>query len=514
MLPGQIRPTADHNAKDLISLDKNQYLIDLELDQLRNKIESEPQQTLQVAEQCLARSKQLDYSDGIIQALIILSRCHWLEHNHGQGLKTIKQALSYQNSLDTDDYVPEILHIHALHFWGQAKFYTAQQFWINALEQAALVDEHDIMIECLIGLGNVWRTTGEHKLAASTHELAVKVANNTRIHWLEGKARILWAWDLYLLNQFVDMLTVLDGAEEVLQGHQDRTWQAEVWDFRALALLGLERLSDADEATKRAHDLAVKHDLVWMTAHSYISRARLEMLRHNLDEASRLLHAAELSADDADNRELLAQICYQQSLIAEERGDYRSALQAFRHYRLHSTRMLRDQTVQIGLDKARMSKDQLEQRARKLINRIRTQFEYDPEKHLSNMVSETYWWEQLVQFKAELNHANHSVITILHPDPYFLDICTELVHTLCASQDLLSRLSSHRLGLLVKEKDRAAQKLYQTLQQMLEIYPWQRKGLHHEMPDIQLYDILSFPFTLEQLEQIQTQEKSYGSPTQ
>lgn len=165
-------------------MDKSQYLLELEIDQLRHRIESEPQQVLAVAEQCLSRATQLGFSDGILQSLIIMSRCLWCNMDYRRGLKTIKQAFTYQNSLDTDDYLPEILHVHALHFWGQAKYYTAQQFWINALEQAALVDENEILIECLIGLGNVWRITNEYKLAASTHELAVKVANNTRIHWL------------------------------------------------------------------------------------------------------------------------------------------------------------------------------------------------------------------------------------------------------------------------------------------------------------------------------------------
>jgi len=495
-------------------LDKSQYLLELEIDQLRHRIESEPQQVLAVAEQCLSRATQLGFSDGILQSLIIMSRCLWCNMDYRRGLKTIKQAFTYQNSLDTDDYLPEILHVHALHFWGQAKYYTAQQFWINALEQAALVDENEILIECLIGLGNVWRITNEYKLAASTHELAVKVANNTRIHWLEGKARILWAWDLYLLEQYVDMLTVLDGAEEVLRGHSDRTWQAEVWDFRGLALLGLESLADAEDATQRAHELAVKHDLVWMKAHSYISRARLELLRKNLDKASKLLHAAEVSAEKFDNGELLSQICFQQSRVAEESGDFKSALEAFRKYRKFSITMLREQTILVGRDKARASKRQMEQRARKLINRVRSQHEYDPEKHLSNVVSETYWWEQMMEFKAELQHSSHSVIVIQHRDPHFLDVCTELVHSLCAHNDLLSRISSQRLGLLLAEKDEAAEQVYQTLLNMIEIYPWQRKELSGEMPNVTLHSILSFPFTLEQLEEMSLQEESYGSPTQ
>ncbi len=51
----------------------------------------------------------------------------------------------------------------------------------------------EIQIECLIGLGNIWRMTHEYKLARSTHQLAVKVANISRIGWLRSRARILLA---------------------------------------------------------------------------------------------------------------------------------------------------------------------------------------------------------------------------------------------------------------------------------------------------------------------------------
>lgn len=49
---------------------------------------------------------------------------------------------------------------------------------------------------------------------------------------------------------------------------------------------------------------------------------------------------------------------------------------------------------------------------------------------------------------------------------------------------------------------------------MIEIYPWHRKGLDGPLPKITLQDILSFPFTLEQLIDSQAQEASYGNPAQ
>ncbi|WP_394126403.1 hypothetical protein [Vibrio hepatarius] len=495
-------------------MDKSQRLLEVEIEQLKDKIESEPEKVWAIAEQCAARSAQILYPEGEIQSLIIMSRCAWCSMDYRKGLKYIKEAHSKLSALDTDDLLPEILHIHALHYWGQAKYYSAQQYWINALEQSALVDEVEVQLEALIGLGNVWRITHEYQLAKSTHELAVKVANNARIPWLEGKARILLAWDLYLLNNFVEMLSVLDGATEALRHHSDKTWLAEVWDFRGLALLGLERIEDAEEATNKAHELAIQHNLVWMKTHSFISRARVELLRKRPNAAAKLLIQAEQSAVAFDNGELLSQICFQQSRVAEESGNFKLALEAFQKYRKHSTTMLREQTARVSNDKARASKRQLEQRARKLINRIRGQHEFDPEKQMTQMVSETYWWEQLILFKTELKRSNHSIIIIQHPDSQYLDVCAELTHSICNKQDMLSRISSDRLGLLLADKGEAALSVFQVLAKMIEIYPWQRKGLECSLPKVIYQDILSFPFTLEQLEESQKQEELHGNDTQ
>ncbi len=482
-------------------MDKSQIQLEDELTLLKGQITAQPESTLRKAELCRVKAVQILFIEAEIKALLIMSHCYWCLMDYRQGLKLIKAAYDKQVQLDTDDHLPEILHIFALQYWGQAKYYSAQQYWINALEQSSLVDNIDIQIESLIGLGNVWRITNEHKLAASTHELAVKVANNVRIAWLEGKARILLAWDYYLLKDYIKMLTVLDGATEVLQNHNDSTWQAEIWDFKGLALLGLERLDAAEIATKKAHQLAVEHDLTWMKAHSFISRARLELLRKNTENATQLLLAAEDSARQFDNGELLSQICFQQSQVAEELGDFEAAFNAFQKYRHYALKMLKEQRFQVSRDKAHGSKRKLEQRARKLINHIRSHHEYDPEKQLSNVVSETYWWEQLVLFKCKLKQSNSSVIVISHSQPAFLDACTELVHSLTTSNDLVSRLSSNRLAMLIADNEQAATELYKTVKTMISIYPWERRGLKGSKPALYMQDVLSFPFTLEQLEQ-------------
>lgn len=494
-------------------MDKSLYLLENEIEQLKRRLESDPEEVQIQAEQCLARSKQIHYPKCTIMCLMILSRCSWHLNKFGTGLRYAREALTAQNRLDNDDLLPEILHLQALHYWGEGKYFTSQQYWIKALEQAALEEQVEMEIECLLGLGNIWRANHDYQLACSTHALAVRVANSARFARLEARSRILWAWDHYLLNNFAEMLSVLDGAMELMDDIKDSKWCAEAWDFRALALIGLERLEDAEKAAQTAHDIASANNLTWVRSHSYISRARLEMLRGNIDEAAQLLESAEKYADSANDGELLSQIYYQQSVVSEQKKQFKTTYYAFKKYRSLSIQLLKDQTAREGRDKAHTSKRQLEQRARKLINRVRTQYEYDPEKLLSNVVSETYWWEQLVLFKTQLKSSNHSVIIIHHFDSRYIDICTELTHSLCTQHDLVSRLSGEYLGLLLDDKGETAENIHTILQKMIAIYPWKRQGLEPASPTVRLEDILSFPFTLDQLEQNTLEDEANGRVT-
>jgi hypothetical protein len=52
----------------------------------------------------------------------------------------------------------------------------------------------------------------------------------------------------------------------------------------------------------------------------------------------------------------------------------------------------------------------------------------------------------------------------------------------------------------VNERGEAAQHMFDVLEKMIEIYPWERKKLHGALPDATLHTIVSFPFTLELLE--------------
>ncbi|MZI94600.1 hypothetical protein F9817_15510 [Vibrio sp. CAIM 722] len=480
------------------------------IQRLTNRLVQDPEQVLTDAHDCLLQAKTYNDNAATLQCLLLITQSSWRLKELKASLKYIRAALRLQQSLDNDDYLADIYHYHAVIYWEQAQYYTAQQYWIQSLEQSAWSDNPCIQIEALLGLGNVWRVTEEYKLAKATHELAVRAANSIRHTELEARARIFLSWDLYYLERYPEMLTVLQGADDLLQHNPDKILEAQVWDFRAVALLELGQVDAAEKAANQAHALADTYQSVWMKTLAMMSLAKIELLKGQTEQALKWLREAESHAQfsEVNSDEILARIYQKQSDIAEQMGDMQSAYLAFKHFRSHSLAYVRSQTAQLGSDKARLSKQQLEQKARKLINRIRGLHEYNPDKRYSNMVSETFWWEQLVQLKTELRQSNYSVIVVRHNDPRIIDVCTELTHTLSSSNDFLTRLSSERVGWLIADKGAEAEQLCRTLSQMLTIYPWHRKGLSCELPSVILQNILMFPFTLEQLEQESDNEEN------
>ncbi|MCV5340532.1 hypothetical protein OFC87_26695, partial [Escherichia coli] len=113
-------------------MDKNQIQLEDDLTKLKGQIKSAPKHTFNIAQQYRIRAEQILFVDGEIKALLIMAQCCWCLMDYRQGLKLVKDAYSKQTQLETDDHLPEILHLFALQYWGQAKYYSAQQYWINA----------------------------------------------------------------------------------------------------------------------------------------------------------------------------------------------------------------------------------------------------------------------------------------------------------------------------------------------------------------------------------------------
>lgn len=483
-------------------LDKPQKQIDSELSVLRTTILDHPLKTAERTQRILLRAEKYYYPRGIILAKVILSRCHWNNMSYGKGLKAATEAGQVQELLDSDEFSSEINHLKALSHFGKAEYFVAQHHWNIALEQAALNGDTDIELDAIVGLGNVWRLTNEPSMAVSAHKLATELAIHRHLVIFEKKSRILMAKDLYLQGDYLNMLMELDAAEELAQEHVDPTWEAEIINYRGLAMLELNRLLDADYATLAALDLCHKHDLTWMSAPAHVARARLLISQKNYQGAEQHLSTAERIAVTFDNGEILAEVFLRRSQVTEEQGQFKQALDNHKRYREYSLKKYSEYTSTFTNGRTSWSKNQLDQRSLKLLHRLRQLLKNTLRNNEGALVPESSWWEKLILFKTQLDSSSHNVILLQCSDPSVVDRTSQFLNSIASSNDYLAVLNDEYIGWLIEEPDTTINSYFESVKALLNHFHWQRHRLPSDAVKVSRHSLVRFPFTLDQLTQL------------
>ena len=455
-------------------------------------VENESEAAKSEAEQLLTLCEDINFKYGIAYSKLIISNTYWHLVLYSQGLKIAKEVLQLHQELEDDDLLPSILHTLALHSWGEAKLYTAQNYWIQALEQASLLGNYQIEIEALIGLGNVWRMTNNLAQANSTHYIAAQRANFYRIPHLEAKAYILQAWDNYLLHHHKEMLPILLKAEELLKDNTNLTWKAEIYDFRGLAFLGLNDLTSAQQCCLYSNQLAKQHNLIWMKAHSAICLARIETAKGNFTTAYELLTKAEILSEQFDKGELRSQICLEQSRVAELTNDDEQALYSYKRYRQYEITLLQEQSNNLGRDKSNTSKKQLDIRAIRLINRIKDQLEYNSLSSLTYLIPVDKWHQRLHDINTSSMSTQYHVVVIANSSKEKIRNITLLSHHYCKYGDALTRLNDTEIGLLLHAETNVCLEIIHSLSISLSTYPWHRYSNSTSVPEVNYFNIIEY----------------------
>jgi len=481
-------------------VDKSKNKIISDLKTLEKFVENNSEEVKKKAKQTLLLSEKIHFKYGIAYSKLIITQTHWHLMEYQAGLKVAKDILSSYQDLEDDELLPSILHALALHSWGQAKLFSAQQYWIQALEQSLLLDNNKIEVESLIGLGNIWRMTNNLHEANSTHHIAAKRAILYRIPNLEAKAYILQAWDNYLLENYQAMLPILDKAEKLLTHNTNLTWQAEVYDFKGLALLGLNNLNAAYKCCSFASQLAKQNNLVWMNAHSSISLARIATAQSNYSDAYELLTQAEVIAQQFDKGELRSQICLEQSRIAECTQDYEHALYAYKRYRQYQIMLLQEQSSSLNKDKISASKEQLEIRAKKLIQRIKIQIDNHSISSLSYLVRNDKWFQNVEALSLSTIEQKYQIVVINEESIEKLNTLMVLIHQYCKDGDQVTQLNKNTITLLVQESKVETLKIVNSLTALFSTYPWHRYSFTSTRPSVSFMSLNEFlhdsPFNL------------------
>ncbi|WP_434361258.1 hypothetical protein NF212_22940 [Parasalinivibrio latis] len=430
---------------------------------------------------------------GAVQFSILSSQAYWHLMDYRRGLKTIQNALKLHKSQTELDSLGQIYHIHALHLWGQGKYLSAKQFWLNALEHALLMGETPLELEALIGIGNVWRITGNLDEAKRAHAHVASAAQLDGLQAIEGKSLILLAWDLKLLNAYNYMLPILDRAETVLSGVFNPTWTAEIHDFRGIALLGMGNLEQAEQACLRAYKIASDHNQTWMMTHCNISSALIAAAKADYAGSLSWLDKAEQTARQFDKGELLSQICEQQTSVAEKSGDYKLALLSYKKFRRYTEAILKEKSIISARDKTATSPKQLDQRALKILGGRETTLLQQrltdillASESRPKVVGVMEWGQYLEKARSDASGVQFHIISVTHSNPSFLSKATSLLINLLSKDDVICEIQPQRYCVLTSRTDNAALRLKDDIGAVLSSFPWDGAMSSMSLPSVEL----------------------------
>lgn len=454
----------------------NPAAIDLVLQDIRATLPLELPQALVRARAAYADAQRIGYAGGVADAQIVCAQVLWEQMAYRDGLREAEQALQLIRDERLDEHLAEAWHVHALNCWGLARYAPALHSWLNALELALLVQQHTQVIEALIGIGNIWRTGQELERAEQVHRQARHYAEAVSLPVLAGKAAILHAWDCYLLQHYEQALDALDAASVWLQDCPNPTWHAEIHDFRGLVYLEQDDLALARNEITSAHELATRHDQVWMIAHSAISLARIANRCGEFAQARELLCKAEAEASHFDQGELLARICLERCTLEEQDGHPDVALRYFRLYRQHELHQLRQHHAAQRRQQGDQQVSQMNRRADQLLSRL-AQADGIPQRSGGSSLRRREQWLLALQRACRQQDARAALLMLECPESA-MGYVRPLLLAALGADDLLVQYSSTQLGILVFGlNETELPRLQADLRQMLLVYPWWRQGM-------------------------------------
>ncbi|MBE9608992.1 hypothetical protein [Chitinilyticum piscinae] len=450
--------------------------IDLCLQEVRESIPQGLERGCLRVQEALQAARSAAYVAGQVHAHLTLALLRWELMQYRDGLREAQTALHLARDEEVADHLAEAWHAHALNCWGLARYTSALQSWLNALEIAELERNHEIAVEALVGIGNIWRTSQELGQAARVHRLACRLAREQGLQWLAGKAAILQGWDAYLLRRHDEALDALDLAAGLLADCPNYTWQAEIHDFRGLVYLDRGELLLAREEVAAAHALAVQHGLTWMLAHSAISLASIALQTGEMATARTLLTRAEAEAAHFDQGELLARIALVRSELEQQAGDGQAALRFYRQHRRHDLHQLRQSYAEKRPLNGAQQHDQLRRRASRVIDRLEETATPVLSAQQGGQCQPGHWLRAL-QRAARLASPQAAVV-LVSGSPECLPGVNRVLAACAGAQDIQSELASGEAVLLLRDVCPVdAARMQQSVQVQLRAYPWWRSGI-------------------------------------
>ncbi|KAF0814736.1 hypothetical protein IGB42_00791 [Andreprevotia sp. IGB-42] len=426
--------------------------IDLHLHQLRRSLVAATQHGVDAALSMLTQARAQQYGHGIAEAQLVQAQALWAAMRYDEGLRVVRQAQQAARFEGAQDLQAEAHHTAALLYMAKGRYLQAFSAWQQALELSLITRQDELGIDALIGVGKLWHIDGQSERAHDYHLLAYQRACQLKLALHASKAAICLARQRIMLGNHEQALDTLSEASALLQADGDKTWQAEVHNYRSTALLALGDAPAALAECGNAWCIVGNDDaLAWAQTLTLLQRARVLLAARNADAAATDLDAARALATRFELGDFLAQIALCWSELAEAQADWPRALDEYKHYLAHEQHALTQhrKAEQQALSSARFSK--LARNMDKLVSRMLGGLAHAPEKRDASPIVSRHAWQRQLTRTAQAPHAM-GIMLIQWPSagsPRHEQQRLLLLASFCSDQEVVTTLADGLYALLL-----------------------------------------------------------------
>lgn len=406
-------------------------------------------------------------------ALMYLARVAWHQNQFENGLALCKQAKELITPELENDYLAELYHTFAKQYWGLERFRSAHKFWNLSLEKALIFKCYRIQVECLIGIGNAWRTTKNLNYAYAALSFSMMLAEQLSYKILAGKSAILLAWVLAESKQYNLMLDILKRAQYLLKNNSDIAWQAEIEALRSFAFLHLDKTQIAKSIADAAHLIAIKSNAPWIQTKISLIAASIAINNNQGSLARNHLDHAELNALKFNQLELLSELYYSRFELEERSNLLEKALFYFKKHSKYLSILLRSRSASMGLDDSVYQQSALNYKTELLIDRLEDSFFSKFESKYKALKDPIIWLHYCSL--AQKNNTERVYIITLNDSKKRATVLS-LIDSLCLKNEVIS-LFGNQLAMLLQTPLNQSDNISQTFTKLLIDYPWWRLGL-------------------------------------
>lgn len=313
-------------------MDENVLSIDLQLLELKRQDHLSPSEMRQQVEQIQAAAERIQYPHGMTEAMLFLVHLLWADMDFARARKIIRQAIQFAKQDGALNLLAEAYHLSALIYVASGRYTLALSQWLKCLKLMRGLQQDNLYIEVLIGLGNLWTVDQQNEKAQAELSQALERAQQIQSKSLAAKAAICLSRERLKLGYFEEALSSLEEAEASLSTHNNPTWLAEIYNYRARTWLALSQADRAQADCQQAWQFVSPHShLVWAQCLTLVSLAQIALAKRSnplpeLNQASALAAQYNLTF-------FLSQIALIRSQYAEQQGLWDQALADFKQYR-------------------------------------------------------------------------------------------------------------------------------------------------------------------------------------